>query len=77
MEKIISEMNDCPAQLLDLIDSKRAIWRRALIKEFVEDYVWKRKTNTKLKKISNENKIVIGLLLTLIGISLRIAIFGA
>lgn len=68
---------DCPAQLLDLLDAEKNVWRKGIIKEFISDHLWKRKIESKLKRLSTENKLVITLLSALVGIALKIAFFGA
>lgn len=68
---------DCPVQLLDLLDAEKNVWRKGIIKEFISDHLWKRKIESKLKRLSTENKLVITLLSALVGIALKIAFFGA
>ena len=67
---------DCPAELMDLLESTESKWRRGVIKEFIQDHLWKRDVENKMKWISRENKAILTLLVVLVSLSLKIAIFG-
>lgn len=64
--KLIDKVGeDCPAELLDLLEVSQSKWRRAVVKQFILDHLWKKDVEKKLKWISRENKFIIGLLVTL------------
>jgi len=68
---------DFPAFILiDLIDSGKPEWRRAVIKSFVADKEWKTKIEDKIKLLTKENAAIIGLLSALVLIALKSIIFG-
>ena len=68
---------DFPAFILiDLIDSGKPEWRRAVIKAFLADHEWKNKIENKIKLVTKENATIIGLLTGLIAIAIKIAFFG-
>ena len=56
---------DCPSELLDLLEATQSIWRKAVLKQFINDYIWKQKISNKLKWISRQQKAIIGLLIAL------------
>jgi len=49
---------DCPAELLDLLDSSESKWRKGVIKEFIGDHLWKKGID---KDVSQIKKIVWGI----------------
>lgn len=51
--KLLKE-EDCPAELIDLYESTESQWRKGVIKEFIQDHIWKKgvdKELTYLKKM--------------------------
>ena len=62
--------------LLDLMESSKAEWRKAIIKSFLIDRVWKNEIENKLKRLTRENVAIIGLLTALIVLSLKNQFFG-
>ena len=63
--------------LLDLLEATPLKWRKAVIKSFVVDRLWKTEIENKLKRLTKENAAIIGLLSALIAIVIKIAFFGA
>ena len=74
-EEIYGGENYPSLALLDLLESNKPEWRRAVIKSFVKDHVWKTEIENKLKRITTENAAIIGLLATLITIALTNMLF--
>lgn len=62
--------------LLDLIESNKPKWRRAVIKSFIKDHEWKTEIENKLKRLTRENVAIITLLSGLIALAIKIAFFG-
>ncbi len=62
--------------LLDLLESTPVKWRKAVIKSFLADHVWKTEIENKLKWLTRENVAIITLLSGLIALALKIAFFG-
>jgi len=62
--------------LLDLLESNKPEWRRAIIKSFLVDRVWKTDIENKLKRLTRENVAIITLLSGLIALAIKIAFFG-
>lgn len=78
-DKILKSLgkDDCPAELIDLLEASQSKWRKGLVKEFILDHIWKKNVENKLKRLSRENKGIMLLLVGLIAVALKIAIFGA
>lgn len=62
--------------LLDLLESNKPEWRRAIIKSFLADRLWKKDIENKLKRLTKENVAIIGLLSALILIAIRNILSG-
>lgn len=62
--------------LLDLLEANKPEWRKAVIKAFVIDRLWKNTVEGKLKRLGRENAAIIGLLSALILGVIKIAFFG-
>ena len=62
--------------LLDLLESNKPEWRRAVIKSFIKDHEWKTEIENKLKRLTRENVAIITLLSGLIALAIKIAFFG-
>lgn len=75
--RLMLENGDCPAELLDLMEESQSKWRKGVVKEFILDHIWRKEIEGKLKRLSLENKGIIALLVTLIGLALKIQLFGA
>jgi len=65
-ENEIKNEEDCPAELINLFDSSKSEWRKAVIKEFIELHKWRQNMTRKLGRIMTYEKIIIALL-TIIG----------
>jgi hypothetical protein len=73
-EEMLKGMEDCPAELLDLMESSQSTWRKGVIKQFILDHIWKQNMEGKIKWINREQAAIIALLVALLLIICKMAL---
>jgi len=74
-EELKDLKNDCPTELLDLLDVTPKRWRLAVAKQFIDDHKWKIKMEAKIRILSWQNTGIIGILVFIVAFLLYRGVF--
>lgn len=62
---------DCPVELLDLLEASQSKWRKAVVKQFIDQHEWRTKVEGKLERIKWQLAAIIGFLVAIFFLLLR------